>query len=247
MLEPVPTPVVRQRTRPRRPSVTLAPLETVQQPYLAGFSLSETGTFSKGGFSITGAGITASPLGVREASSMRYADLVVLRTIGAGSSSVVKVAQHAPTGKLLALKVLNMMGDEATREAAVNELRVLHSCASPHLVNFFDAFYQDGSVMIALQLARCSLADVFNALQSRAGVAKANLASVQVGLLASAGSLASVSSPVSNGSVSASSDSLPMGPRLRGPAGQAAENSSFSVPRLAARRRTWYSTLLSII
>lgn len=201
--------------RPRRPHAVLGPLEVAKSPVNAGFSLSETGTFSKGGFAITRAGIKASPLGPREVSHMRYADLTVLRTLGAGASAVVKVARHGPTGKLVALKVrsrararggakggrraraptaragrraraprgrpgarspasphasgsgyaaqiLNMMADAATREQAVNELRVLHACSSPHLVSFFDAFYADGSLMIALALARCSLADVFS-------------------------------------------------------------------------------------
>lgn len=92
--------------RTRRPSLKLQQLAVVQKHEAVGFSLSETGTFSKGGFLITSAGIKASPLGPRDkVSQMRYADLVVLRTLGSGASSVVKVAKHTPTGKLIALKV----------------------------------------------------------------------------------------------------------------------------------------------
>ena len=216
MAEPGPA----EARRPRRPSVQLSPIATKQSPLAdETFSLSETGTFSKGGFSIKATGITASPLGKREVSNLAYAELEPLHVLGTGASSVVRVARHRPTGKLVALKVrkmrpaalralpaahaavlqllrvrlpaprggsvvrwharhsefngccsvcvavvfalcqvLNMMGDAATREQAINELRVLHDCNSPHLISLFDAFYANGSLLLALQVRHRSAA-----------------------------------------------------------------------------------------
>lgn len=95
------------RRAARLAAVPLAPLAVEAKPRADGFSLSATGTFSKGGFSISSAGISARPLGTvtEQLPTMTYDQLEILHTLGTGASSVVKVARHIPTNKLIALKV----------------------------------------------------------------------------------------------------------------------------------------------
>ena len=70
------------------------------------FHLSDTGTFSQDSFTFGRNGITQSPISHGEVSNLRVEDLELGKTLGRGNSSRVYVATHTPTGKPLAVKVL---------------------------------------------------------------------------------------------------------------------------------------------
>jgi hypothetical protein len=88
-------------------TVTLAPAST--------FNLSETGSFEKGGFQIKASGISATPARRGDFSSLTLEQLELLDTLGAGACGTVRRARHRTTGKTLALKVINIMGEQGQR------------------------------------------------------------------------------------------------------------------------------------
>ena len=89
------------------------------------FVLTETGTFQKGGFKIGAAGIQERPGARGDFSSLTIDQIEPLQTLGTGASGTVRLARHTASGKLLALKVINVMGEKGQRHAVLNELRVL--------------------------------------------------------------------------------------------------------------------------
>jgi serine/threonine protein kinase len=81
---------------------------------------------------------------------VRLCDLEVKEVIGRGASSFVRRAIHKPTNTVLALKVINIF-DDATREQLVEEIRSLYDADCTSVVNFYGAFYSEGSITIALE------------------------------------------------------------------------------------------------
>ena len=114
------------------------------------FVLSETGTFSKGGFALSSKGITKSPMRKDAFSTLTLEQLEPLQTLGSGASATVRLARDTVSGNLLALKIINVMTDKSQRHQVLNELRVLTTIEHPQLVPLFDAFYLEGNVYLAL-------------------------------------------------------------------------------------------------
>jgi serine/threonine protein kinase len=72
-------------------------------------------------------------------------------TLGAGAAGRVYLAIHEPSGRSMAIKVVNVY-DEAKRNQLLKELDTLVSYASRFLVRFHGAFYDGtGAVHIALE------------------------------------------------------------------------------------------------
>ena len=69
-------------------------------------SMSDTGSLSIEQFIIGRHGITQSPLQAGEISTLRLEDLTFGHSLGRGASSKVYLAKHVPSGKLVAVKVL---------------------------------------------------------------------------------------------------------------------------------------------
>ena len=82
--------------------------------------------------------------------SLVYEDLELGDMIGRGSSSVVLHGVHAPTGTILALKVINLF-DKSRREQLVREIMTLYDAQCPNLITFYGAFYREGAITIALE------------------------------------------------------------------------------------------------
>eukprot|EP01116_Phalansterium_solitarium_P015771 TRINITY_DN3515_c0_g1_i2.p1 TRINITY_DN3515_c0_g1~~TRINITY_DN3515_c0_g1_i2.p1 ORF type:complete len:391 (+),score=58.70 TRINITY_DN3515_c0_g1_i2:144-1316(+) len=71
--------------------------------------------------------------------------------LGKGSSGKVFKTVHEPTQKLLAVKVMPLVLEENFRKQMLLELKMLHTTQSPYIVSFFDAFYDEGSVYMAME------------------------------------------------------------------------------------------------
>jgi len=94
-------------------------------------------------------------------------DLQVLKVVGHGSGGEVQKALHVPTNKIIALKVITLDVNEGIRRMIILELKTLYKTLSKYVVSFYDAFYSEGNIYIALEFMDSgSLADVLKACGS---------------------------------------------------------------------------------
>eukprot|EP00761_Pharyngomonas_kirbyi_P012986 gb/GECH01013013.1/.p1 GENE.gb/GECH01013013.1/~~gb/GECH01013013.1/.p1 ORF type:complete len:364 (+),score=91.35 gb/GECH01013013.1/:1-1092(+) len=127
------------------------------------FSVSRSGTFKGGMFSINKTGIRTEGPPLYDGESVRLEDLTLDVCIGSGNSGNVHKAVHKPTNKILAVKEISVF-EEPKRKQILKELETLYSANSPHLVSFFGAFYHEGTIYIALEfMDGGSLGDIYKA------------------------------------------------------------------------------------
>lgn len=140
-----------------RKKPNLTPLTVSQNGCGSSFSLSDTGSFSKENFVLGANGITQSPLSAGEVSTLRLEQLEPGALIGRGASSRVYRAVHRPSGKSLALKVLqsDIEQNRESRHMVLNEIKVVFGAGSDHLVTFYDAFFHNGAIHLALEYMDC--------------------------------------------------------------------------------------------
>lgn len=126
------------------------------------------GGFMTGGFRITAEGMLDKPLAVtRQDSDVIDGDvpqsenIIILvkglkefrtgPTIGAGAAGRVYIAEHIPSQRPMAMKVVNVY-DKQRRNQLLKELETLSTHVSRYLVRFYGAFYDgSGAVHIALE------------------------------------------------------------------------------------------------
>uniref|UniRef100_A0A7S1NI45 mitogen-activated protein kinase kinase n=1 Tax=Eutreptiella gymnastica TaxID=73025 RepID=A0A7S1NI45_9EUGL len=89
-----------------------------------------------------------------------YGDLDVDRgkLLGAGASGKVFAVKHKPSGVLLALKKIGV-GEETQMQQIKRELDTLYTDANDYIISFYGAFFDRGSIMIALELMDGSISD----------------------------------------------------------------------------------------
>jgi len=104
-------------------------------------------------------GVPRSPHAIVEINSLE--EIAPFRQLGAGASGRVYLAEHKPSNKYLAIKVVNVY-DEPKRTQLMKELETLTTYVSRFLVRFYGAFYDgNGGVHIALEYMDCgALCDV---------------------------------------------------------------------------------------
>lgn len=136
-------------------------------PHTAVFG--KDGGFTTGGFKITSEGMVGKPpIATRKDSDPQEdgdapqsdPNLIVVRslkefragpTIGAGAAGRVYLAEHLPSEKTMAMKVVNVY-DKEKRNQLLKELETLSTHISRYLVRFYGAFYDgSGAVHIALE------------------------------------------------------------------------------------------------
>ncbi|CAJ1359119.1 unnamed protein product [Effrenium voratum] len=79
-------------------------------------------------------------------------ELERLGKLGQGCSGVVEKHRHLPTGRELALKILQAADiAEPQRKAILLELRTFSKCRSPHIVDFYGAFFHENNIYMALE------------------------------------------------------------------------------------------------
>lgn len=78
-------------------------------------------------------------------------ELESLSNLGQGSSGVVQLAKHKPTGTIVALKVVPVDLSEKKSKPLVTELRTLNDSKCAQIVSFHGAFYQDGALSLVLE------------------------------------------------------------------------------------------------
>jgi mitogen-activated protein kinase kinase 1 len=138
-----------------------------QQTQISDF-VTASGTFQDGDILI-GAGGTRNAAAATQESTpsasegqqMSLEDLETVKVIGKGSSGVVQLVRHKWTNRIYALKAIQMNIQETVRKQIVQELRINQAAQCPHVVVYYDAFYNNGVVSIVLEyMDGGSLADV---------------------------------------------------------------------------------------
>jgi len=129
------------------------------------FRLSESNSFEADGIHLRG-GVGMLTNG-EEISAMRLNEFERIRLLGQGASSKVYLMRYKPTGHHAAMKEVPATSDASLRHMALNELRMLSSARSEHLIRLFDAFFADGKISLCMEFADAgSLADIL----ARSGV-----------------------------------------------------------------------------
>uniref|UniRef100_A0A7S1FIZ3 mitogen-activated protein kinase kinase n=1 Tax=Noctiluca scintillans TaxID=2966 RepID=A0A7S1FIZ3_NOCSC len=82
----------------------------------------------------------------------RPEDTEYICKLGQGSSGTVYKHRHIRTAREVAIKVITAADiGEAQRKAILLELRTCAKCRSPHIVDFYGAFYHETNIHIALE------------------------------------------------------------------------------------------------
>lgn len=63
----------------------------------------------------------------------------------------VSAAGKGTTGIVMAMKEMRLELDDAKFQSIIMELDILHRCISPYIVDFYGAFFQEGSVYICME------------------------------------------------------------------------------------------------
>lgn len=79
-----------------------------------------------------------------------YEELKILKSIGSGCSSTVKLAMHKETGELYALKCISLYVKQM-RDQLMTELRMLFKSDCEGLIDFYGAVYREGHVAVVLE------------------------------------------------------------------------------------------------
>jgi len=66
-------------------------------------------------------------------------------------SSPTTATVGSGTGAIMAMKEIRLELDDAKFAAIIMELDVLHKCVSPHIIDFYGAFFQEGAVYICME------------------------------------------------------------------------------------------------
>ncbi|KNE64051.1 STE/STE7/MEK1 protein kinase [Allomyces macrogynus ATCC 38327] len=80
---------------------------------------------------------------------LRKEDLVEQEALGEGASGAVVKCVHVPTGTVVARKTVAM--DPATLPAVVRELTLLHSFASPYIVQYYGCYTDEASLCMCME------------------------------------------------------------------------------------------------
>lgn len=101
-------------------------------------------------------------LGLEYQMPIRADELIALKKLGSGQSGTVSKVLHLPTQKTMARKIVHLEAKEVIQSQIMRELRIMHECDSPFIIEFYGTFMDEGNVVICMEYADCgSLAHVF--------------------------------------------------------------------------------------
>ncbi|KNC82719.1 STE/STE7 protein kinase, variant [Sphaeroforma arctica JP610] len=88
---------------------------------------------------------------VNPSEAVQLNDLQRLGVVGRGAGGVVQRALHVPTGRIFALKIIQLDVTPQVRKQILLELTTLYKAQSPYIVKFHGAFFSEGSISICLE------------------------------------------------------------------------------------------------
>ncbi|KAJ3929373.1 MAG: ste7-like protein [Lentinula lateritia] len=115
--------------QPSRPKHILSIDVHNAQPHNTGLSLSNQGPFGRGAED----------------------DLRNLAELGMGNGGSVMKVQHAPSGVIMAKKIVLIDAKPSIRKQILRELHIIHTCSSPYIVSSFGAFISEPNICICME------------------------------------------------------------------------------------------------
>lgn len=86
-------------------------------------------------------------------------DLMLLKDLGSGTSGTVSKVVHLPTKTIMAKKVIPIDLKNEVQNQIIRELRILHECRSPYIIEFFGAFINNNNIVICMEYCNCGSLD----------------------------------------------------------------------------------------
>lgn len=92
--------------------------------------------------------------------NLKDKDLVHLRDLGSGNYGEVLKVFHVPLQKTMARKIVTIDSKLTTQTQIIRELRIMHECRSPYIVEFYGAYLQsNNSVVLCMEYCNCGSVD----------------------------------------------------------------------------------------
>ena len=111
----------------------------------------------------------SSPLLTTSHFKLNNKDLVTLKFLGSGNSGSVLKILHVPSKKIMAKKIINIDLKMAIQTQIIRELRILHECHLPFIIEFYGAFINNSNaIVICVEYCNCGLLDkIINLCENR--------------------------------------------------------------------------------
>ncbi|KAL5004193.1 hypothetical protein ScPMuIL_017649 [Solemya velum] len=78
-------------------------------------------------------------------------DLQYLELLGTGNGGRVSRALHRPSGKSMAVKVMQLDVDIDMQKQIISEMEILYKCHSPAIIGFYGAFFMENRISICTE------------------------------------------------------------------------------------------------
>lgn len=101
-----------------------------------------------------------SPISTTLSIKLNNDDLVTLKNLGSGNSGTVSKILHIPTQKTMAKKIIHIDLKTVIQTQIIRELRILHECHSPYIIEFYGAFINNNNtIVICMEYCNCGSLD----------------------------------------------------------------------------------------
>lgn len=103
---------------------------------------------------------TQSPIATTSKLKLRNKDLLTLKQLGLGNSGSVSKVLHIPSQKTMAKKIIHVDLKSVIQTQIIRELRILHECQSPYIIEFYGAFLNsNNTIVICMEYCNCGSLD----------------------------------------------------------------------------------------
>ena len=102
----------------------------------------------------------SSPIATTTGLDLRNQDLLTLKQLGLGNSGSVSKVLHIPSQKTMAKKIIHVDSKSVIQTQIIRELRILHECSSPYIIEFYGAFLNNNNtIVICMEYCNCGSLD----------------------------------------------------------------------------------------
>lgn len=102
----------------------------------------------------------SSPISTTSSIKLNNNDLLTLKNLGSGNSGTVSKILHIPSQKTMAKKVIHIESKSVIQTHIIRELKILHECRSPYIIEFYGAFINNNNtIVICMEYCNCGSLD----------------------------------------------------------------------------------------